>query len=149
MKKFIVALATVAMTMGFSAQAQTEQKCEQAQKCAQAECRQAPGDCGFESLNLTDAQKEQLKALGKKRMEAKKDKKEARKEDARAFLADLKTILTPEQYVQFLENSFVNKGKFEKGRKDLRVHRHGKASRVHRAPKQGVPVAEIQTQADK
>ncbi len=73
----------------------------------------------FEGLNLTQEQQtkiDALKAECKTRCDkAKADKKERRAERAsqqrtnRAdMLAKLKGILTPEQYVKFLENNFVN-----------------------------------------
>ena len=142
MKKLIVALAAIAMTAGFSAQAQDEQQCPQMMpSCPPAQCEQAPRDCMFEDLNLTEAQKAQLQALGKKCMDAKKDKKQAKKEackeDARNFLAEVKTILTPEQYVQFLENSFINKGNFGKGNRGPRMSRpRGHGPRGPQAPLQ-------------
>lgn len=120
MKKIITALTAVVMTMGISAQAQNQQQSTQAQDCPRQECKQSSRDCAFNGLNLTDAQKEQLKAAAKKRTDARKDKKakkEAIKDEKRAFLAEIKAILTPEQYVQFLENSFVNKGKMMNPRK--------------------------------
>lgn len=128
MKKIIVALAAIAMTTGISAQAQSEQQCPKAPDCPQAQCEQAPrGECMFEGITLTDAQKEQIKAIGKKRMEAKKEKKQAdkegRKAEVRNYLAEIKAVLTPEQYVQFLENAFVNKGKLNKGIKRARLER--------------------------
>lgn len=121
MKKFIVALAAVAMTAGFVAKAddnnnrpcqgarQCDVPCEN-RPCAAADCKAV---CPFDNLNLTDAQKEQLKALRAKKIEARKaqkqDKKAAKAECRRAELAEIKAILTPEQYVQFLENNYVDK----------------------------------------
>ena len=135
MKKIIVALAAIAMTAGLSVNAQNEQSSQQMQNCPRMECAQQSRDCAFEGLSLTDSQKEQLKALAQKRMSSNKDKKQAQKEnrntEKRAFLADVKTILTPEQYIQFLENSFVNQGKFAKNRKTPQMrHPHGQAARM-------------------
>ena len=77
----------------------------------------------FEGLNLTADQQAKLEALKQncpmkadKQKADKQDKKNDRKADMMAkriqgkrdFLAQVKSILTPEQYVQFLENSFVN-----------------------------------------
>ena len=123
MKKLIVALAAVAMTGGFAAKADVcRQECENNNKCVNAECPAAKcvqperkGACPFDNLNLTDAQKEQFKALRAKKAEAckaqKAAKKQAKSECRRAELAEIKAILTPEQYVQFLENSYVQRGK--------------------------------------
>lgn len=142
MKKIITALTAVVLTMGFSAQAQNEQQQNpQMQECSLKEGKQTPRDCAFEGLNLTDAQKEQLKAVAKKHAESKKDKtakKEARKEATRTYLAEIKAILTPEQYVQFLENSFVNKGKAMTPRKAHRPSRQDRPMR--QAPEQKADV---------
>ncbi len=120
MKKFIVALAAVAMAAGMGIQAQVcgnAQNCPRAQQCPQqcdsicmAPCPRQ--QCAFENLNLTDTQKQQLKALCEKQKKSKKEDKADRKADRQAAkqarLAEIKKILTPEQYVLFLENSFVN-----------------------------------------
>lgn len=69
----------------------------------------------FEGLNLTDAQKEKLKAIERPCRKAAERNRETRQQcsterrnDRVKFLADIKAVLTPEQYVQFLENNFVN-----------------------------------------
>lgn len=124
MKKFILALAAVAMTAGFSVKADDNAgKCPLNQQCAPAgrHCN-APCDsvacqaaCPFADLNLTDAQKQQLKDLKseqcKARKECAKQAKQARSECRRSELTKIKGILTAEQYVKFLENSYVNGGK--------------------------------------
>lgn len=128
MKKLIVALAAVAMTGGFAAKADVcRQECENNNNCAAADCSAAKcaqpeckGACPFDNLNLTDAQKEQFKALRAKKAEARKAQKDAKKQAKsdcrRAELAEIKAILTPEQYVQFLENNYVQRGKAGKAR---------------------------------
>lgn len=128
MKKLIIAMACMAVTAGFTAAAQTEKKCDK-QNCPKTEqctkdkaCdKQQPcaRPCEFDGLNLTDAQKEQLKSIkaeqiskaqaakqAKQQAKAKaKAEKRAAKEAARAeYLAKVKAVLTPEQYVQYLEN---------------------------------------------
>lgn len=127
-KNLIIAMACVAMTAGFTAAAQTEKKCDK-QQCPKTEqCQQKqqctqPGQCArpceFEGLNLTDAQKAQIKTIKEEqfaqRKAAKESKKEAKakakgdrraaREAARAeYLNKVKAVLTPEQYVQYLEN---------------------------------------------
>lgn len=58
--------------------------------------------------NLTDEQKRQMKEeKNAKRLEARKQ-----------YLAGIKSILTPEQYNQFLENNYLSKG----GSKDSKGH---------------------------
>lgn len=83
----------------------------------------------FEGLNLTAEQQSALDALkanrnqarAEKRKEMKGKDKEARKEalkDARQqarqsrveYLNEIKKILTPEQYVKYLENSYLKQG---------------------------------------
>lgn len=77
----------------------------------------------YEGLTLTDAQKKQLDELDAKRRSAcaeraKCDKEkrqcndslrmEARKNDVKVYLNEVKKIVGPEQYVVFLENMVVN-----------------------------------------
>ena len=94
-------------------------------------CDMAPkAMCPFEGLNLSDKQKEQLKKLEadrraecekkaadkKAEMKAKKDEQKAKCEEMKAKMekerkADLekiKSILTADQYVKFLENFYLN-----------------------------------------
>lgn len=73
----------------------------------------------FEGITLSDTQKEQLKNLHKKRHNEIKEfhnkatecdscKIKSPREMRRQQLDEIKSILTPEQYVQYLENSVVN-----------------------------------------
>ena len=90
---------------------------------ARGDRRQAPNP--FEGLDLTADQQAKLDQLKKDckaaRQECKKENKEARKALADSCkaagckvrseqLAKIKEILTPEQYVKFLENSFLMNG---------------------------------------
>lgn len=100
-------------------------------KCTNTECthqKKCDKDCKkainpFEGLNLTADQQAKLEALKQncpakaerqkadkqsKNDEQKANMKAQRAQGKRDFLAQVKGILTPEQYVQFLENSFVN-----------------------------------------
>lgn len=143
MKKLILSLAAVAMTFGgFSAIAQDKKDGKAAKKAEQQEVKKdgkqecKEGFCPFEGLDLTDAQKEQLKQLResnkaeqaakkadkkaeqaakkadkKAEQAAKKEaKRDAREQAQREQLAKVKAILTPEQYVAYLENLVVMKG---------------------------------------
>ena len=152
MKKFVIALAFAATT-GLAALAQAPQQCpnnngqqcpakEQcapdqcpAQQCApdqcpltactdSATCQQRP--CEFEGLNLTDAQKAQIKeikaaqraefkakaqAARADKKQAKADRRQAMEQGRRDYLAKIKAVLSPEQYVQYLENKVVKADK--------------------------------------
>lgn len=125
----MMALATAGTTSVFAARPDTKNA-----NCTQAQCQNTPcttkATCGpdscnapcfraFEGLNLTADQQTKLQALrqqGKVKADQKKaDQKKAREEaktkrdqSRRDYLASVKAILTPEQYVQFLENSYVN-----------------------------------------
>lgn len=119
--------------MSFSAAAQNndakcDKKCDKTIQCEKAGkgCKK-DAVCPFEGLNLSEAQQLKVKALQEKQQierKAKKEdikaKKEARKEERKLakqnYLKELKSILTPEQYVQFLENQFVRADKGAKMR---------------------------------
>ena len=177
MKKVILGLvAIVASSLPMVAQnannnvngTSQKAKCEQVQDCKKA----CPFEKEFAGINLSDAQKDQLKKLfaerkankvkpskeGKENAPKEKLTPEQRKqkrsemqakrmEGKKKFLADVKSILTPEQYTQFLENNFLQggdkgkgfkkggpkgqkDGKFAKGHK--RGHRDGKMAKGHR-----------------
>ncbi len=152
MKKFIISstLFLAALAGGLTASAQTQTcpqnnctkqtQCTTAQNCGQQNC--TPGSCtpqscapgarrggaarcnAFEGLNLSDQQKSQLQALGQD-CKVQRDKKQC--DGRKERLAKIKTILTPEQYTQFLENNFVQGG--NRHSKDMKRH-HGKAKRI-------------------
>ena len=81
--------------------------------------------CPFDGLNLSDAQKDQMKQLKAKRDAARAEMKKADKADKqrrdsakmadrrnakKEYLEEIKVILTPEQYTMFLENFYINGG---------------------------------------
>lgn len=87
----------------------------------------------FEGLNLTADQQTKLEALKKECKEARMAKAETRQKQAQERknvnreeakkarteeLAKIKAILTPEQYVKFLENSYLTGRHGKKGAKD-------------------------------
>lgn len=99
----------------------------------------------FEGLNLTEAQQSKLDALKaerRARMEkAGKDNKQQkdslkaqgrqnRLDAKKSYLMSIKEILTPEQYVQFLENAYLNpapaKGMRAQGPKGMKPGKDGK-----------------------
>lgn len=135
MKVLSGSLIGLAMIFGTSAFAQTQnnepcakEKCPKTEKCRKGEqCK--PGakcdqktPCPFEAkencknggrvnpamramanLNLTDAQKEQIKNLPS----CSQNKKNFEQASRQEYLNNLKSILSPEQYTQFLENCFT------------------------------------------
>ncbi len=133
MKKKVLSLAIIATSLlTVSAVAQNPDDAQRpaclVEGCDQHQHRgpKAPKpECGnpFEGLNLTDAQKAKLDQLRKDGQDARQKKQEERRknrEEARAkrdslmktgklnHLRQIKEILTPEQYVTFLENMVVN-----------------------------------------
>lgn len=121
-----------------STQTECVAKCDKSQCTkGKGECTKGKGDkkhragaCKadlFKGMTLTDAQKTQLQELQTQRMEARKqakmaqkDKKKelkqqkdstmrvAREAEMRNYLAQVKKIVGPEQYVIFLENIAIN-----------------------------------------
>ena len=101
----------------------TEAVCNNPKQCAQ------PGECCsvlFEGITLTEAQKSKIQDIQKARVEKRKaraaesketaktekrkmreERDAARKADKRAYLDGVKQVLTPEQYVIFLENAYM------------------------------------------
>lgn len=116
MKKTLLSIAVVLASMaGLSAAAQSQVQPRGAAKaeCTQTDCKNAKCDapakiCPFDGLNLTEKQQADLKALCPAKP-SKEERRAARCENRREYLAKVKAILTPEQYVQFLENSYVNR----------------------------------------
>ncbi|WP_295731154.1 Spy/CpxP family protein refolding chaperone [uncultured Muribaculum sp.] len=110
-------------------QACPQQQCPVEAKCDNFRQQCAPAQCCtmlFEGITLTDAQKSKIQDLQKAQMEkrtakaretkdaAKAEKRKmreerdsARKADRRAYLDGVKQVLTPEQYVIFLENAYM------------------------------------------
>lgn len=120
--------------------------------CAQIPCNRQykgrPAQCNgfscFNGLNLTDTQKQQLQALcknyGEKRQALRGDAKQNKQRNdslkkdlrnqaqdlKRQQLADIKKILTPEQYTQFLEQNYINKGPKHAARGNFKHHKFRK-----------------------
>jgi hypothetical protein len=126
MKTKFLALAisvVAAGSLAFAQQPDNKQCCKQKpqteQQCPNAPERPCPVMSALESVQLTDAQRSAIEELGKSRAEADKQKcqqrcqadslaREAQRQNQLNMLHSLKNILTPEQYVTFLENSIVN-----------------------------------------
>lgn len=119
MKKIILSIAVALVaTLGFNAAAQTSNK--NCGNCSNTECvKKQQGKAhgpNFEGIDLTPEQKAKLDALtpakpskeaqAQAKAEAKAKKMEAKKQAREKYLAEVKAILTPEQYTKFLENNF-------------------------------------------
>ncbi len=92
--------------------------------------------CCLQGIALTEKQKAEIAALQatrQKELQARRDQRDRnrqekagmRQTERKNYLAEMKKILTPEQYVQMLENNFVNGRamradgrKFDNGRKN-------------------------------
>ena len=145
MKKKIFSIALVLAGMiGSTAIAQTPST-ETTPAAKEQKCPACPAGIKqynpFEGLNLTEKQQNELKALresrkadlkkemSKKKAEKKADRQAMREQaqnNRKEYLAKIKGILTPEQYVQFLENSFLNSRAGAPGPKDRKDMRGGK-----------------------
>ncbi len=153
MKKLILSVAIVAATMsGFTAaakDAKTDKATATEQKCDGKKCdgREANRPCPFEGLNLTDTQKEQIKQLRADKKDKatqkqaqkqtkKQAKREARQQERREELAKIKAILTPEQYVTYLENLVVNKKAGKPGKAGQHAHQAKAGKGMRHAPGQ-------------
>lgn len=125
-------------------------RCAKDANCVpKSECRAAGASCQFAGLDLTDAQRESLQKINSECRQAKVSEKQQRRaaatNDRSAYLAKVKEILTPEQYVKFLENSFVNAKRragrdFGKGKTDV-CRRFDKTAH-DRTPRREAPKAE-------
>lgn len=154
----VITAALFSTTPAFAAPRGAKAKCDSPAACTpRACCDSVKGKlpCPFEGLELTDAQKEKLKAIKRPACPDKRacadslktkdrpaltpEQKRAKRIEGRTgYLKSVKEILTPEQYVKFLENSFVNspvKGK--KDKKDKRGPGNCKDRRGgdHRGPR--------------
>lgn len=125
MKKTILSFALVlAGLMGSSAMAQSPVALgtnSQQQTSACTQCPAAKKANPFDGLDLTEKQQAELKALrdgckaerakiAAKEKAEKKEMIEQRMKDQKEYLGKIKEILSPEQYVQFLENCYLNNG---------------------------------------
>ena len=150
MKKSLLSMAVVAVsvfTFGAMARDNNGKSCDK-KFCDKKECCDKDAKCGkegkrpcpnpFEGLNLTQEQQAKLKDMapcGKKAIKQKQ--RETRDSIARAgrldYLKGVKSVLTADQYVQFLENVFVSQPQ-----RDPRMGhgpRHSKGKGCHASPK--------------
>lgn len=121
-KKIFGATLLLSLLIGGTASAQTPAAgscCGKQKACTEAKaqcCDKQKAECAatpFDGLNLSDKQKAQIQALReecqKESQAARKQKADDRKARKEAKLAKIKSILTPEQYVKFLENGGAQK----------------------------------------
>lgn len=150
MKKKILGLALIAMSfVTFTSMAQSNSsdssttRQEKVNTTKENRKGNRPEKNPFEGMNLTETQKSQLKQLDEKRRTEHRQKAEARKAEKtakagknnqadkaakmaerraarKAYLAEVKAIIGPEQYVVFLENMYADNG----------GHRHGNKAAV-------------------
>lgn len=135
----------------------TDQACTTEQTCNLPDCNVAYNP--FAGLNLTAQQQAKLDALKQEKQAAKQAAKEAAKKEKAERkqqdrqqakngrsedLAKIKAILTPEQYVTFLENNYLNAGiprqqmraadrKFDKSK--VKAHKADKLGNTDKAKK--------------
>ncbi len=131
MKKIIIALSVLAAsTLGLSAQNQTQNNKTAGQPNKEmakkhVDGKKQKGANPFDGLNLTEQQRKQLtdlrtqskakKAANDSTQRARRAEHAAKAKTMRAdYLKSVKAILTPDQYVKFLENNYVNAGKGHK-----------------------------------
>lgn len=157
MKKTLLTLAFATAGI-FTFTASAQQQCCAAQKeCCKTEqacCKEgavkpkANKPNAFEGITLTAEQQTQIKALNEKYGKARKDKKEAKAESAkkerkeaqegrRAYLDELKKILTPEQYTTYLENQAMNKQGVKGNKRAPQKSKDGKKDGHKRPAKPG------------
>ena len=131
MKKTLITLSVLAATaFGFSAQAQTQNNnlCPVGKECPDKQCVNKPRKAydPFAGMNLTEQQRQKLsdlrtatkakKAANDSTERVRRAEKKTQAKDMRAdYLKSVKSILTPEQYVQFLENNYINVSGHKKG----------------------------------
>lgn len=137
MKKTIL---TIALALGLTATAFAQTRIPAGSPATASTCssecnrgNHAQGQCPnpFEGLELTVEQQTALDSLQAQCRHESHERgvrnHEAMQQQRRAMLESIKQILTPEQYVTFLENQFVNSGKKPQARPDVRnnVRREG------------------------
>lgn len=145
MKTLTSAFAALAI-FAFSANAQTPARCQQPNcpntptECPQAKCPGQKGNCDaqqcpqaryMQGITLTDAQKKKIQELNTQvyqnrqaaRVAMKQQKKRAnaaadsvKRASRMEYLHQMKTILTPDQYVTYLENIAMSKSIDKPGR---------------------------------
>lgn len=136
MKKLILSFAILAAS-SFTMLAANDNKCPNADNCGNRkecvkkdDCKGPKADFMFNGMNLTEEQKAKIGEIRKQckmncenlKNDCKKDCKNLNEEQKQQFkqemkgkmldarkscLAEIKKVLTPEQYIQFLENNYI------------------------------------------
>lgn len=134
MKKKILALTVALISVGtfsiFAADGKDQKSDNPQSVCRKTECKERKCPNPFEGLDLTADQQAKIKELRNACCNDKKctakcdgtqkcdrqagDKCVDRRQAKRDFLAKVKGILTPEQYVTFLENSFADSPRMDR-----------------------------------
>lgn len=121
----IALLVAATCTSAFAQQSDSKSCCkkDKQEQCGEAPQPKCPIMAALDGVQLTDAQKTAIENLGKQRAEANQQKcdqerrqrheadslaRVAQRQERLDFLKSLKSILTADQYVSFLENSVVN-----------------------------------------
>ena len=147
MKKIIIALSILAAsTLGLAAQTQNktagQPDKEYAKKHADGKKQKKAAD-PFAGLNLTEQQRQKLtdlraqskagKAANDSTERARRAEHAAKAKTMRAdYLKNVKAILTPEQYVMFLENNYINAAPgHKKGHRGVAFGKGGQKHKKH------------------
>lgn len=149
MNKKILSMAIAAITLfSVPAMAQNTGDCQKKcdKKCqADKQCKKdkqcKPAYNPFEGLNLTQQQQASIKAIPCPKQVMKEARKQSKDDASKAdpkmrmqvakdiranYLKQVKAVLTPEQYVQFLENQYVNPRPQKQDMKHGKHKKHGK-----------------------
>lgn len=144
MKKTILSIAFVAFGM-FALTASAQQPVKAKTECQEQCCKEqkapnarqhAPRVNPLEGITLTAEQEAAVKALNEKTFSAHKEAREKKGEEAKKareagrdgrkeYLAEMKKILTPEQYVTYLENLATQKQMQQRPGKDMHKGKKG------------------------
>lgn len=154
MKKRILGMALIAMSLvTFTGIAQkktdnvnrntTNTECTSQKDCRRGNFKRVTP---FDKLNLTDAQKSQLKQIDRKHRDARRaeadsrraDRRrsdsariENRRADKRAYLDEVKNVVGPDNYVIFLEESYIATPSDLKPLKPGTLKKHDKGGKRH------------------
>lgn len=161
MKKLFlsIALATVGF-VAMNAQQQQQQpaccgaahgNCTATQQCCSHKPNKPQKPNALEGITLTAEQQKSVDELNKKYAEKMKDARKAEnenkanqqeqaRESKKAYIEEMKNILTPEQYTVYLENMAINAGQGPKHQKPQVNKRDGKRDNRKPARKPNKPV---------